>query len=101
MSITKFQEPGATLTTVEKRIDQEARRLLASESGRLFALASGQLPDEPDDQRNYARFMIRMVMLDPHASAMTRLVIARANEISMGLAEFPALRRRRTSTQVG
>ncbi len=94
MSITKFQEPGATLTTVEKRIDQEARRLLASESGRLFALASGQLPDEPEDQRNYARFMIRMVMLDPNSTAMTRLVIARASEISMGLLECPALRRR-------
>ncbi|MCF8531742.1 MAG: hypothetical protein K9G48_01955 [Reyranella sp.] len=94
MSITKFKEPRVTLTTVEKRIDQEARRLLAGESGRLFRLASGQLPDEPEDQRNYARFMIRMVMIDPNSTAMTRLVIARASEISMGLSECPALRRR-------
>ena len=100
MSITKFKEPRAALTTVEKRIDQEARRLLAGESGRLFKLASGQLAHEPEDERNYARFMIRMVMLDPQSTAMTRLVIARANEISLGLSEFPELRRR-SSTRTG
>jgi len=79
------EDNDPAVTTVERRIDLKAERLLASEIGQLFRLVGGQSPQASEDEREHARSMIRAAMRNPATDAMTRLVIARATEITIGL----------------